>query len=253
MRTYEEHQRILQLWERGFNKLAISQITDIPRRTVVDVIKRHENVASLKEQQEQALKLRQQELNTREWDAERRCAYAYLLGMYLGDGYIGKVGRTHKLRISLYIIYKYIMDNCAKAMAIVLPNYKVSFVRVPNTNGGEVCSCTNMWLDLFPQHGKGVKHKRKIELVDWQREITHEYPLEFFRGLYHSDGTRIEPVIYNRVYARYQFTQVSTDIQQIFAETCQQLGIHYTFHGINFTIARRKDVNYLDSVIGPKS
>jgi len=252
MRTYEEYERILQLWERGFNKLAISQITDIPRGTIRGCIDKFENVQGLKEHQAENGSVREQQVNTENWTPLYRSTYCYLLGLYLGDGYISKSRNTQRLRIFLDQRQPNILQRCIDAVETIMPDKKVSVGKTPSEC--VVVSCyTNRWLDLFPQHGKGAKHTRKIELADWQREITQEYPLEFFRGLYHSDGTRIEPVIYNRVYARYQFTQVSTDIQKLFAETCDQLGIHYTFHGVNFTIARRKDVNYLDSVIGPKS
>lgn len=41
MRTYEEYERILTLWESGENKKAIARITGIPRATVRDFINRY--------------------------------------------------------------------------------------------------------------------------------------------------------------------------------------------------------------------
>jgi len=43
---------------------------------------------------------------------------------------------------------------------------------------------------LFPQHGPGRKHQRKIELEEWQDVILRKFPGDFPRGLFHSDGWR---------------------------------------------------------------
>ena len=53
-----------------------------------------------------------------------------------------------------------------------------------------VASTWRQWPCLFPQHAPGRKHHRKIELVDWQREIVDEKPGPFLRGLIHTDGWR---------------------------------------------------------------
>jgi hypothetical protein len=106
---------------------------------------------------------------------------------------------------------------------------------------------------LFPQHGVGGKHTRRIILEPWQRTILEEQPMEFLRGLIHSDGCRIDPIVNGKVYPRYQFTNISADIQQLFRDACDLMNIRYTFWGRNFTIARRKDVEFLDREIGPKS
>jgi hypothetical protein len=47
MRTYEEHKRILELWETGYNKKQIARMTGIPRGTVKDSIERYGSVAQL--------------------------------------------------------------------------------------------------------------------------------------------------------------------------------------------------------------
>ena len=64
--------------------------------------------------------------------------------------------------------------------------------------GRERCTCWRSpapttgrdWTCLFPQHGPGRKHHRKIELAQWQEVIVRRYPGEFARGLFHSDGWR---------------------------------------------------------------
>lgn len=49
MRSYEDHKKILELWEQGYNKVQIARMTGIPRRTVTDCIKRYESIAGLKQ------------------------------------------------------------------------------------------------------------------------------------------------------------------------------------------------------------
>ena len=52
----------------------------------------------------------------------------------------------------------------------------------------EVTSYSGTWPCLFPQHGPGKKHLRRIESADWQQVIANWYPGELTRGLIHSDG-----------------------------------------------------------------
>jgi hypothetical protein len=56
-------------------------------------------------------------------------------------------------------------------------------------------------------------------------------------------------------YSRYLFTQVSKDIQDLFCQACERLGIDYAFssRGKDVTIHRRESVARLDAFVGPKS
>ena len=85
------------------------------------------------------------------------------------------------------------------------------------------------WPLLFPQHGPGRKHQRKIELVLWQEEIVDRFPREFLRGLIHADGCRVLNRVNGKDYPRYLFDQVSNDIRRLFCEACDRLGIEYTW------------------------
>ncbi len=114
---------------------------------------------------------------------------------------------------------------------------------------------------VFPQHGKGMKHTRLIQLEDWQQRIIEAYPLEFFRGLYHSDGSRFINKVKEYEYPRYQFTNNSADIIRLFTDTCDRLKLHWTAKShprsvggaYDIFISRRADVAFLDQYIGPKS
>ena len=107
---------------------------------------------------------------------------------------------------------------------------------------------------MFPQHGPGRKHTRKIELVPWQERAAARYPWQFLRGLIHSDSCRVLNWVNGKAYPRYFFSQVSRDIQDLFCGACWQVGIEYKRNRWNsVSIARRGSVALLDSFIGPKS
>ena len=81
---------------------------------------------------------------------------------------------------------------------------------------------------------------------------SHSGPL--LRGLIHSDGSRDLNWVNGKSYPRYQFTNYSVDIQQIFTQACERYGVHWTrTYWKTISVARRADVAKLDEIIGPKS
>jgi hypothetical protein len=140
----------------------------------------------------------------------------YLLGLHLGDGCLTPFPReVYRLRIICTNRSPQLMRECELAMAEVLSN-KVS--RVAKTGEGctEVASYSKHWLCMFPQHGPGRKHQRKIELTVWQQELVDVNPRPLVRGLLHSDGCRVLNWVNGTPYPRYHFSNVSTDIKAIF-------------------------------------
>ena len=256
MRTYAEYKAILELWDRGENKKAIARITGIPRATVRDCINRYSNVRGLEANRERATRNTPDEVMKRIQDSHNhpvQSAYAYALGLYLGDGAISKTERVHRLRVALDKAYPNIIDACVEALRIILPQNQVSVVDCP---GCVHVSCYyKFWPEIFPQDGDGPKHERKIILEVWQKKIVDTYDLEFFRGLYHSDGSRDKNLVNGKNYPRYAFRNFSSDILRIYCDTCDSLGLNWTMasNGTSVNISRRKDVAYLDRVIGPKS
>jgi hypothetical protein len=110
---------------------------------------------------------------------------------------------------------------------------------------------------LFPQHGPGRKHKRKIELVEWQREIVRAAPGEFLRGLIHTDGwrgtNRVRVKGKDYAYPRYQFSNRSDDIRTLFTDVCDMLEIAWRPWGRwHISVARREAVAKLDAFVGYK-
>lgn len=189
-------------------------------------------------------------------DVVSEAAYAYLLGLYLGDGCISLQHRgVYRLRITLDTRYPGIIGECERAMAVVLPN-RVS--RVPRPGCTEVGSSSKHWPCLFPQHGAGPKHERRILLELWQEHVGLEkYPRLLLRGLVHSDGWRGDNVAVTPRgryrYPRYLFSNRSDDVRAIFAAGCAQLGvIPRRANRWNLSVARKDDVALFDQFIGPK-
>ncbi|HET8757510.1 MAG TPA: hypothetical protein VFM58_15935 [Solirubrobacteraceae bacterium] len=183
--------------------------------------------------------------------------YAYLLGLYLGDGTIARFPRASCLRIYCDAQYPGIIGECVRAIRAVRPHNRVSVSRRGTARCCVVQSYSTWWIELFPQHGSGRKHERPIVLADWQRAITHAHPQAFLRGLLHSDGTRFMNSVRHGdrvyVYPRYQFSNRSEDIKGIFCEHLDLLGIAWRrANAMNISIARREAAAALDEFVGPK-
>lgn len=185
-------------------------------------------------------------------------AYAYLLGLYLGDGWIATHPRgVFRLRIFLDRRYPLIVAECEAALNIVMPANPASVYRRKDANLDEVGSYSKHWPHVFPQHGPGPKHERRIELESWQQRIVDRHPGRVLRGLIHSDGCRVTNKIRHPkktyAYARYFFSNRSDDIRGIFCDTCDRIGVEWRQDGPwNVSVARRDSVAIMDRYIGPK-
>ncbi|MFG3690726.1 transcriptional regulator [Micromonospora sp. NPDC047740] len=182
-------------------------------------------------------------------------AYAYLLGLYLGDGHLVTSARVPVLRISCSNAWPGLIDACDQAMRAVLAT-KVQ--RVQQQGCVNVQSYGKHWPCLLPQHGPGKKHERPIVLTDWQQEIATAQPGDLLRGLFHSDGCRFSNRVTVRgkqyVYPRYMFTNESIDIMGLCQWALDLLGIAWKMNRRNcLSVARRDGVAALDRHVGPKS
>ncbi|MFI6580734.1 helix-turn-helix domain-containing protein [Embleya sp. NPDC050493] len=186
-------------------------------------------------------------------------AYAYLLGLYLGDGHIVAHPRSHSLSISCANAWPGLMQECANAITRVLPGSPPSFV--PRQGCKDVKRYSQHWPCLFPQHGPGRKHERPIVLEPWQQDIVRAEPWALVRGLIHSDGCRNMNWTTRMVagerkryeYPRYLFANESLDIMHILTTTLDELGVEWKFARRNLlSVARRSSVALMDRHIGPK-
>ncbi len=181
-------------------------------------------------------------------------SYAYLLGLYLGDGCLaGHARGVYKLRIALDVKYPGIIEECVAAIRIAVPGNKVNRSTRPQ-NYVEVYSYSKAWPCLFPQHGPGKKHQRTIILSPWQQAIVDAHPAALLRGLIHSDGCRFQNTGRGGWSCpRYGFSNLSVEIKQIFCDACDNLGLRWTRAGPKTVyVSRKADVALLDRYIGPK-
>ncbi len=180
--------------------------------------------------------------------------YGYLLGQYLGDGHLVVSTRVPVLRIYCTNDYPGIIEECAAAMRGTLAR---SVQRVHKKGCVGVQAYSMHWPCLFPQHGPGRKHERKIALVDWQQRIVDEHPEPFLRGLFHSDGCRVVNQVTVRgnryAYPRYFFSNESTDIMALCGAALDRVGAQWRLNRRNsLSVARASSVALLDTFIGPK-
>lgn len=248
MRSHSQRRDVLRLSAEGLSDYEVSRRTGVARSTVQRWRTRR---GSLAPNPGCPICDAQDELPTQ--------AYAYLLGLYLGDGWIGEHrSRVHRLSIYLDAAYPDIIDECAAAMAAVRPGQVADRYKKPDAEMVIVRMYSRHWPCLFPQHGAGPKHTRAIVLADWQQTIAEAHPEALLRGLIHSDGCRVM----NRAtmpkktyfYPRYQFSNRSQDIHAIFRDACERVGVEWRASGRYTTnVSRRRSVEELDRFIGPKS
>lgn len=248
MRSIDELAEVRRLIAEGLNDCEIERRTGVHRRTVCNW--RHGS--------------RRARVNP---DACAACGhvhdaaalpvweYAYLLGLYLGDGHLAMHRRgVARLRITLDLRYPVIILGCMAVAKAVIGRPAGLVMKVGCV---DVSSYSKSWPCLLPQHGSGPKHLRPIALTEWQQAIVDQEPRALLRGLIHSDGCRSMNRVNGRgkqyAYPRYTFSNASDDIRRIFTDACDGLGIEWRqMNARNISVARRASVARLDAFVGPK-
>lgn len=248
MRTESERQLAFQLKEKGLNNTEIAKVTGVPRKTIVDwFAKGQEYVVKSSRTLNDII----EELKR---DSTMRLAYSYVLGLYLGDGYINKFPRTYRLRVALDKKYPKLNEYAAGKMRQLLPHNDVGIVNFPTHINISVYSKDLAM--MFPQHGVGKKHSRNVSLQTWQHALLDD--VQFLKGLFHSDGCFYRETINEKyTYERFCFSNMSRDIQRMFQAACQRHGIDFdvTIGKTNAMITRvsKKDhVRKMKQMIGTK-
>lgn len=179
-------------------------------------------------------------------------SYAYLLGLYLGDGCISRDRRTWRLRITLDQKYPVIIEQCRAAIDASMPGQHAAIVQCPK-GCVQVSHYSKHWPCLFPQHGPGRKHSRKIALEPWQQDLVDQATEDFLRGLIHSDGCRVVANDRGVASIRYNFTNRSEDILGLFTAALDSLDIPWT-RSTDYVVSiyRKAATARLDEFIGPK-
>lgn len=212
------------IFENGNNKCQIARITKIPRGTLKKWLTPNYNNRQNKRNTYIPITNFDDFLNT----PEKRQAYSYILAIYLCDGCIStyKTFRAPSIRFFNDSKYPINTKNWADKLKLLFPNNSVITFKKPKANCLVVLAYSKLLLDLFPQHGKGVKHLREIKLTEWQKQIIAEYPQDFIKGCIESDGCIYEQKVGNYSYKRYSFTNKSEDIINIFLWVLSLIGIN---------------------------
>lgn len=188
--------------------------------------------------------------------------YAHLLGLYLGDGCLSEQVRrgVYALRIACADDYPRLVRECEDSIRAVRPG---PVARVRKQGCVSVEAYWRHWPCLFPQHGPGRKHERPIVLEPWQREVVEQHPGRFLRGLFHSDGCRVQNWASRTVdgvttryegYPRYFFSNRSPDVIGLCTWALDLLGVRWTRpRPDHVSVARREAEAVLDEHVGPKS
>lgn len=163
--------------------------------------------------------------------------------------------KVPRLRIFCCSLYSQIEAEVDAALSAVSGN-SVTVVRKQGCS--ERVAYWKHWPCVFPQHGVGPKHQRRIELASWQQSLVRGHPWPLVRGLIHSDGCRAVNRVVTRgktySYPRYFFGNESTDILQIMGEALDRVGVAWRYNRPNsISVARRDAVALMDAHVVPKS
>ena len=174
--SQSDRDNVIRLFEEGKNKCEISRLTGINRATLRDWIFDDQKGITKSAYQYDP----EEYLNEFLKSEEKRKAYSFVLGLYLCDGYISqyKTHRAETIRIVNDVKYEKDTLEWAKNLQIVFPENKVSITKL-KSNCKEVKTHSKKLSLLFPQVGKGAKHKRKLTFTNWQMDIIKQYGMLF--------------------------------------------------------------------------
>jgi hypothetical protein len=178
--------------------------------------------------------------------------YAELLGFYLGDGCISRVGRTYSLRLSLDPAFPEVASRAATLLAETFAGNRVNRVRADAGATLVLCVYSSHMTCLFPQHGPGKKHERRIALEPWQSAAVAAHPWAFIRGCLWTDGCSFVNRTGRYAYRSWDFCNSSSDIQMLFSSACRSVGVRHRVNGTRIRIYRRPSVALVDAHVGEK-
>ena len=169
MHTPQSKQQALDLIAAGHNDCEVARELGIPRGTIRDW---RRPVYRRKTQSETC---------PRCWRSTKPIRftpedYCELLGLYLGDGCISEHARTSRLRIALDAKYPQIIRGTRLLLERSFPENPVGLVEAHGGTMYFVSLYSSHLPCIFPQHGPGPKHKRRIVLEPWQHTQLEQAP-----------------------------------------------------------------------------
>jgi Homeodomain-like domain len=178
--------------------------------------------------------------------------YSELLGLYLGDGYIARTGRSDRLRLYLDSRYPRIVAESQALLERCFPGRSVGCMPSKHRRMTILSLyCTHLRC-VLPQHGEGRKHERPIVLESWQRERIEREPWSFLRGCIRSDGCAFINRTGRYAYLSYEFKNRSVDILRLFRDACEMVGVEYRGYAGHVRIYRRASVDLMLHQVGLK-
>lgn len=223
--TSEQINQVKSLSENGKNQCEISRITGIPRGTLRFWIKpSYVRKTNKPRNSYSPIENPLTYLNSE----ELKRAYSFILGVYLCDGCISryKAYRAPAIRFVNDSKYPNNTKEWAENLQKIFPDNSVNVHKHYKSNCNIVLCYSRKLLDLFPQYGEGKKHNRKISLEEWQKQILSQYPEEFIRACFQSDGCIYQQKIGSKTYKRYSFSNMSLDIIEIFLFCLEKIGVN---------------------------
>jgi hypothetical protein len=244
-------EEVLKNYEENKNISEIGRIYSIPRSTILYWLKSGtiDNFNLKQELDKKTIDSIYEHISLNKKD------YNFILGLYLGDGCItenGRNGSSYKLRIAQDI-------NYPKSINLIKDKISKFFgkdAKLIECKGCYHITIYDKYLPFyFPQHDKGFKHNRNVKLNDFQIENI-EYS-ELLSGLWMSDGSRYFAKHGKYNYERYNFTNKSLDIINLFEECLNKFEIRYSKrikpNGVWIIEIQNKDgVNKIKSIVGIK-
>jgi hypothetical protein len=178
--------------------------------------------------------------------------YSELLGLYLGDGHIVRLARTYKFRLFLDSKHRQVVKESVELLARCFPHNMVGTTYGHEGRMTVLIVHSSHLPCLFPQHGPGMKHKRKIVLERWQDDQVAAAPWHFLKGCIRSDGCSFINRTGRYEYLAYQFDNHSPDILDLFCKACDLVDLEYRRYNRYARINRRSSVARLKEKIGVK-
>jgi hypothetical protein len=245
VRPFEIRTEALRLVAAGVSDCEIARRLGIPRTTVRDWRKPRYVAARTARCPRCGLRSRRIVIEPE--------TYAELLGLYLGDGHITEMTRADRLRLFLDAKYPTVVNESEVLLRSMLPENRVGRVSAHEGRMIVLWAYSSHLTCLFPQHGAGKKHERRIVLESWQQQLVDAAPWAFLRGCIRSDGS----VFVNRTgsyeYLSYDFCNLSQDILGLFVGGCLSLGLRPRRTSTRVRLNRRADVAALAGRVGLKS
>ncbi|MCD6144048.1 LAGLIDADG family homing endonuclease [Thermococcus sp.] len=139
-------------------------------------------------------------------------ALSYIIGAYFGDASISFY--EYKYRIRLKVIDKEFVEAFARALEDIGANYRVGYENNPTRSDRWYVESTNKFLYMFLKQPK----ERLFE-------IAKEYPKEFLRGLFDSEGcVYLEPT--NKKVSYVSIHNYDLEVLEFSKGLLASLGIH---------------------------